>query len=726
MRKPPPYGPSRGKPGRFWHSAVMAAALLLLWAAEAGAQADTAGADYRWPTNASHRLSSTFAETRSAHFHAALDIKTWGQQGYDVYATRPGTLHRIAIGPKGYGKVLYLRHDDGSFSVYAHLLAFEESVQQLADSLRMPDYSFELDREVDSLGIVFRQGEKIGISGATGIGPPHLHFELRTPDHRPFNPLLTNLAVEDDLAPAFAGLAVEPLTPASRVEGEHRIYRKRASRAGRSAAQPVTGGPVESGGEADRWYEMGTVDVLGEVGLAVDVYDQSNGVYNAYAVYELKMWVDGELLFHSRVDSFSYDKTGQMHVDRVYPLLQATGRGYQRLWIADGNTLPFYRIRGTRSGRLSLRPGSHEVRIEASDYFGNRSRARLTLRAEDPEEREEDLPAYNGAGAGSHRAGLRHERLEPGSWQWNSDWLHIPASGLEGLQMGVEGREGLHFHPGGVSVDLRRYLRLYLRRALDSRLTLRRVHPGREAWIIEDPAPADKRRLPPPPGVSDVDLPLREAGTFAGDGGLSPGKAPIKTLSGGLNRVMARFPAGAFYDTASVGLQVRRLGPDSVRIDIHPAGIPVGGEYEIRIPPEMAGEELGLYHFDERKGRLNVLESRRAEGWLAARAEKLGRFYLLADRQTPELDTPRAVRRPDGRWVVTVRAEDNLSGIDYGSARFEVNGVRGIAEYEPGDDRLVYYRPGFEPSGEMRLRIRIADRAGNRVERTFLLEAGVR
>src|SRR6056297_2382524 len=85
---------------------------------------DPTQAQYSWPTEASRYLSSTFGETRAAHFHAALDIKTWGRKGYEVYATRDGVVDRIAIGPRGYGKVIYLKHDDGSYSVYAHLLSF--------------------------------------------------------------------------------------------------------------------------------------------------------------------------------------------------------------------------------------------------------------------------------------------------------------------------------------------------------------------------------------------------------------------------------------------------------------------------------------------------------------------------------------------------------------------------------------------------------------------------
>ncbi|HET6527111.1 MAG TPA: peptidoglycan DD-metalloendopeptidase family protein, partial [Balneolaceae bacterium] len=123
-------------------------------------------AHYLWPNEASHYLTSTFAETRSDHFHAALDLKTWGQRGYEVYATRAGIVHRIVIGPTGYGKAVYLQHPDGSYSVYAHLMAFNDGLQQLADSIRFADdYKFTIDRLLDNRNIEVEQGEVIGISG---------------------------------------------------------------------------------------------------------------------------------------------------------------------------------------------------------------------------------------------------------------------------------------------------------------------------------------------------------------------------------------------------------------------------------------------------------------------------------------------------------------------------------------------------------------------------------
>lgn len=110
---------------------------------------------FLWPTNASDYFSATFAETRSAHFHAAADIGTWGREGFEVYATRDALLYRVGISPHGYGNVIYLQHDDGSFSVYAHLQDFEPGIRELVDSYRFQTYRHSFDKIVADYGIRF-------------------------------------------------------------------------------------------------------------------------------------------------------------------------------------------------------------------------------------------------------------------------------------------------------------------------------------------------------------------------------------------------------------------------------------------------------------------------------------------------------------------------------------------------------------------------------------------
>lgn len=610
--------------------------------------------EYQWPTNASEALSGTFAETRSRHFHAALDIKTWGRRGYPVYATRDGVLHRMAIGPTGYGKVLYLKHSDGSYSLYAHLLRFNDRLQQLADSIRFSrNYASSIDMVVDSLGIRIEQGEQIALSGASGIGPPHLHFELRTPGEEPFNPLLTNLSIKDDIAPSFSGLAVVPLTVQSRIEGKNRIYTRRPNR--RSS-----------------YADFGTVTVSGKVGLAADLFDQANGVSNVYAVYTTTLRVNGEEVFHSRADQFSYEETDQMHLDRVYPLLQSTGRGFQRLYVEDGNTLSFYRTAGN-SGRLQLPPGTHEVEIEARDFQGNTRRARLRLRVERDRPQPAQVERIFGGSSG--------REPDPGSWTWFDNWVNIPDEEFQQLTLAPllsSPLEPVYYDNGSsISVNLAQSPQFYFRTSPTNYFTSRRVHPRRPAYLA---TPDDQ--------------------------------------------AYAYFSGEAFYDTVSVAMTKQVFASDSIEVHLFPDSQPMRRDYTLSVKLDSlqrADTTLSFYRTYPGSSYLRRLESELRGAYLTAEASQLGRFLVLSDRQAPRIRRPRIVRSPDDLWLLYIPAWDRRSGIDYERSRLYVNGVRGLTEYEPEDGRLVYYHPDFVPQSRNEVRIVAFDKAGNKVERTYTI-----
>jgi hypothetical protein len=314
--------------------------------------------DYLWPTEASTFLSSTFGETRAAHFHAGLDIKTWGREGYKVFATKDGHVHRIGISAKGYGKVIYLKHDDGSYSLYAHLQSFNTQIQAYADSIRFQDYSFEMDHELPPGRIKVSQGETIGLSGSSGIGPPHLHFEIRRPNENPFNALSTNLEVKDNRPPVMHSMLIEPLSSDASIEGgiQPRVIRPEWNKKG--------------------YFDFGEVSFSGDVGLALDVYDEADEVYNKYAAYELILLSGQDTLFYSRLDEYDYDHASDMFLDRA--LDPKTGRRrFQRLYDQPALDVEF-----ARPEFCGCLPDSGQMDLDliARDYYGNSVRGRIILK----------------------------------------------------------------------------------------------------------------------------------------------------------------------------------------------------------------------------------------------------------------------------------------------------------------------------------------------------------
>ena len=58
-------------------------------------------------------IAGTFGELRNNHFHSGIDIKTRQRKNIPIYASAAGYVNRIKISPYGFGKALYINHDNG-------------------------------------------------------------------------------------------------------------------------------------------------------------------------------------------------------------------------------------------------------------------------------------------------------------------------------------------------------------------------------------------------------------------------------------------------------------------------------------------------------------------------------------------------------------------------------------------------------------------------------------
>lgn len=595
---------------------------------------------YLWPTDAGNYLSSTFAETRSAHFHAGLDIKTWGQEGYRVFATRDGTLHRLGISPFGYGKVIYLKHDDDSYSVYAHLNRFETAIQQIADSLRLPEFHSDLDQVVDDLNIRVRQGDVIAYTGSTGIGPPHLHFEIRSPENEAINPLLTNLSVRDQLPPVFSSIAAE-----------HLQFPELHTRSTETRRPSVNEGI----------YNFGTIHANGPVGLAVDVYDRADQTPNVYAVYSLTMVQGSDTLFHSVADRFHISSSSNMLVDRIYSLLREQRRGFQRLFVVNGNDLPIYR-KVRQRGVLDLPEGDHPIEIIAADFFGNETTARLTLRVsgrtEEPMAEIQSVPAYPKSTPPDR---IRGPHFEPVS--------KIESSEIEPVFFTAISSGGIRQVSNLVQAPIR------LTRESESKTLQKRLIPGRRQII----------------------------------------HLPDQTF-------WIEIPAEALYDTLDLRVTIREQdGLPS--LEFSPDAVPFKRSISVNLilPPESDYQDTGLYAYHPRQNRYHLLSSSTSTRLLRAEISELQPLSVRRDNSSPTLGTPRFRTVSGGKQVLTIPARDSESGIDHRSSEITVNGNPGIVEYNPDRSELIYYLPDFTPMRENEIYVRVYDLSGNLTERTFRL-----
>lgn len=130
-------------------------------------------------TNNSPLKGGLFGLTRSNgnKMHMGVDLKA--DRNTEVDAIKHGTVVYAGNLP-AYGNVVYLNHEDGTQTRYAHLATIDVQI-----------------------GNILQAGEKLGTVGSSGNATendPHLHFELRK---------LTNL---EQPANNNSSIAVDPLS----------------------------------------------------------------------------------------------------------------------------------------------------------------------------------------------------------------------------------------------------------------------------------------------------------------------------------------------------------------------------------------------------------------------------------------------------------------------------------------------------------------------------------
>lgn len=323
-----------------------------------------ASQEYAWPTDASQYLTSSFCEFRPRHYHAAFDIKTWNQSGYKIFAIDDGYIYRVRVSATGYGKAIYLKLNDGNHVVYGHLQGFTPELQEWADRRRLETRQNILNAYPGPEQFPVTKGQHIGYTGETGIGVPHLHFELRNRHHQPINPMpFYRDRITDTVAPRFHTLAVIPHSPGAFID-----------------FRPDTlFAPLDAG---TRQSFPRSIYLTGEAYLAIRTWDMADGVTNRYDFYQAEMFINDSLVYRIGYDRFSYDETRLIELDKNFSLMRKGKRIFHNFYRHPANSLPFYDITRKGAGLLSgesLREGANTVRIVVRDYHGNASELRIPV-----------------------------------------------------------------------------------------------------------------------------------------------------------------------------------------------------------------------------------------------------------------------------------------------------------------------------------------------------------
>ncbi len=600
-----------------------------------------------------------------------IDIRTPGVTGIPVRAIADGYVSRIKVRPGGYGKALYLTLADGRTAVYAHLESFASPVQKYVLERQWSERRFSQDLYPEPGRFEFTQGQVVCYSGQSGTKHPHLHFEIRR-EAWAYNPFTQGLTLGDNKRPTLRGAALIPLDNESEVDGDCRpaVYPAVAGRGGRYQLRERPG-------------------VYGRVGFAIKCQDWSDGAPQALSAYRTTLILDGEERFTVQIDSCDYYRNLMMDLDRD-PYLRRLGAGkYQRLYVAPGNAMPFYRGEGIIDTR-EMASGAYNFIIRCADYFGNESELRGAFLALDSPEMTFPIEA------------------NPFDTQWAAD----------GSVSTTHTRHTLDFFQDYFRVEIDSTFPALLWRVGGGAIVTYTLQGGR-----------NRIRLRPPPGSSGFtyicspDMEVLESWRYY----------PITPEEGGTalspdNYFKVTFPPGGVYDTLVVSVQ-------QSAVSALPGGYEYASSYEYRFEPQWVplrrSAELvwfgaspdtssGIFFFD--KGEPALLSDSRSAGEVRGSCLNLETFVMIYDRRPPsvQLVKPESgavlkVRRPEFRFAVL----DELSGVDDETIVVTVDGEWALAEYDPPRDAV--YVSLREPlnSGEHRVHISVSDKMGNTSEKEY-------
>ncbi len=338
--------------------------VLLLLFSETVFAADRFDASYQWPLKLPRHFSSAFGDSRPGRFHMGVDLRTGGKEGARVYAPEDGYVWRIKTSYRGSGKALYLRGKSGRIYVFYHLKTYAWDIGTYLRDRQIETKRYYQDIDPGEGRLPIKRGEFIARSGQTGVGAPHLHFEVRDANDRPTNPLYYNITYVDNRPPEFDAVWLTYLDDSSLSD---------------TGGREVSLKPVYDR-KSGQYVLPDTVPVTGRFAVKAAISDYVAPGSFTLGPSHIALYIDG-VLYHdvdyARLD-FSEDRYSVL--DRDFDPAKKDYPRVYNLYRKKGNLLSIYRSDIAGDGSFADTVGGiHTVRIEASDPHGNTSRLEFSF-----------------------------------------------------------------------------------------------------------------------------------------------------------------------------------------------------------------------------------------------------------------------------------------------------------------------------------------------------------
>jgi len=328
-------------------------ALMLLFQQQSVSQTNSPASRFGPVQLQSYKVSGSFGELRSNHFHSGIDLKTNEQTGLPVLAAAAGYISRVKVSNIGYGKALYITHPDGIVTVYAHLEDF--AMPQILDtvaSIQFQQQKYETELFFTIPLFQVNGGQIIGWSGNSGGSEgPHLHFETRHQvSEMPFDPALIGYSYQDTIPPAFRNLVIYTPGPGN---GTFLAQRNLI--------------PVDTSKSNQTIQE--TIEVPSNYFIGFEAFDRAGVEANLLGIKEYRLFTNEILTFEYKIDSFLFDQSRLINSIIDYPFWADSSRRILLCHTLPGNLLPFLKL--TPVPNPYPAKGNTKHRIEIKDAHGN-------------------------------------------------------------------------------------------------------------------------------------------------------------------------------------------------------------------------------------------------------------------------------------------------------------------------------------------------------------------
>ena len=305
------------------------------------------GLGFIYPLDREPVVTGNYGEIRPNHFHVGLDFITDPVANLPIKSVGDGYVSRIKISSVGYGRVLYITHPNGYVTVYAHQKRYAPKIDAFIKKAQHEQKKNEIEIFPNSTELPVKKGEVIGYTGNSGRSTgPHLHFEIREEKSEiPVNPLLV-YDIKDNIKPVLTHLVIYNTQDTNTIVSQ--------------IISPIN----TKEGSKNKFILSQNTFAIGFAG-----FDMANSSTSKNNIYEAKLIVDDQLIYHHQLNNISFDNGRYVNVFSE----KVGGTKFQKCFSPTCHDIAIYKTL-VNGGKIELNDTLlHNIELDVADEKGNHS-----------------------------------------------------------------------------------------------------------------------------------------------------------------------------------------------------------------------------------------------------------------------------------------------------------------------------------------------------------------